>query len=814
MKRNIVFLTLTKVARLGLALALAMSLPAITRAATLTWGADGTGGSATWDSGSTPNWFDGASAVVWPATPSGDDDALFTGTAGTVSIASGGAIANDLIFSANGYVIANGTLTLDGSLTVPIIQLDTGVNATISSVLDGTNGFNKLNGPGTLTLTGSNTISGSVSLGPISGGMLSFGYLKITQASALGAITNLSTRSSGTRLVLDGSGGDISLSSALKFQIGYYAIESVTGNNTINGNIDCFNAAGTAGMQSDAGTLTLAGNVSSGDSGAINLGLQGASTQANTISGVISDGSSTVSPIKYGSGTWVLAGANTYSGTTTLGNYGAGPSTVNDGTLRLANSSALGTGILAIRGNYQIGIVELAGNITVTNNVSLDSRQQATYGPAIRNLSGTNTLGGILTGGIGGASYNIGSDGGLLIISNKFTTAGTSGTKFLNLRGTANGAIPGVIENGVAVVGPRMQGSGVWVLSGANTYTGPNTITSGQLQFANEVSLYNNNHASWTAANLIVSANAVAAFNVGGPGEFTSSDIATLAALGTASAGFLTGAILGLDTSDAVGGFAFGSNLANPNAGANKLGLRKFGANQLTLSGANTYTGPTTISQGILSVSGSLGNTALTNNGGTLTGNGIINGPVVIASGTLAPGVSTSLSETLTINNNLTLAGTALIQIGKARATPVNDSVVGVTNITYGGTLILTNATGASFVAGDAFVLFTASGTKTANFTNIVVQPPVAGLNTTFDPATGTLTFSSTVVATPTLNFTNNGGGALQFGWTGSFKLQSQTNAVSTGLSTNWVDYPGGATSPVNVTVDPTLGSVFFRLSQ
>ena len=67
-------------------------------------------------------------------------------------------------------------------------------------------------------------------------------------------------------------------------------------------------------------------------------------------------------------------------------------------------------------------------------------------------------------------------------------------------------------------------------------------------------------------------------------------------------------------------------------------------------------------------------------------------------------------------------------------------------------------------------------------------------------------------VTRPTLNWTNPGGGQLQFSWTGSGSLQWQTNSLNSGLGTNWVDYPGGGTSPVNVTVNPAQGSVFFRV--
>jgi hypothetical protein len=58
-------------------------------------------------------------------------------------------------------------------------------------------------------------------------------------------------------------------------------------------------------------------------------------------------------------------------------------------------------------------------------------------------------------------------------------------------------------------------------------------------------------------------------------------------------------------------------------------------------------------------------------------------------------------------------------------------------------------------------------------------------------------------------------GNVLNFSWTDpSFKLQYQTNGLGSGLGTNWFDYPGGGASPVGVTTDPTIPTMFFRLSQ
>jgi hypothetical protein len=63
----------------------------------------------------------------------------------------------------------------------------------------------------------------------------------------------------------------------------------------------------------------------------------------------------------------------------------------------------------------------------------------------------------------------------------------------------------------------------------------------------------------------------------------------------------------------------------------------------------------------------------------------------------------------------------------------------------------------------------------------------------------------------PTLNVSRTGN-TLNFTWTGACKLQSQTNSLSTGISTNWSDHPGGGFSPVSVTIDPANPTMYFRL--
>jgi fibronectin-binding autotransporter adhesin len=140
-------------------------------------------------------------------------------------------------------------------------------------------------------------------------------------------------------------------------------------------------------------------------------------------------------------------------------------------------------------------------------------------------------------------------------------------------------------NGGANALGVFKQGDGTLVLSGANTYTGSTTITRGALQFAQRTSLYGGDTALWTASKLIVLGGSVR-LNVGGAGEFTSSDVAAIAALGTSTGGFQTGSRLDLDTTNAAGGaFDFSGTISNPNSGANHMLLGKTGTGTLILSG-------------------------------------------------------------------------------------------------------------------------------------------------------------------------------------------------------------------------------------
>jgi len=178
-----------------LLLALAACLPTVAVAqTTYFWnGSDpaaspAAGGTGTWDS-VTANWRQGSdtgTAVLWPAAGAGTDEAIFAGSAGTVTL-SGTQTANQLGFTVTDYTLTGGTLDLDG--TAPAISVTTGT-ATIASPVSGSAGLVKT-GAGTLVLSAANTFTG--------GTTISAGTLQLNaQAAASNETITLGDGATGT----------------------------------------------------------------------------------------------------------------------------------------------------------------------------------------------------------------------------------------------------------------------------------------------------------------------------------------------------------------------------------------------------------------------------------------------------------------------------------------------------------------------------------------------------------------------------------------------------------------------------------------
>ena len=369
-------------------------------------------------------------------------------------------------------------------------------------------------------------------------------------------------------------------------------------------------------------------------------------------------------------------------------------------------------------------------------------------------------------------------------------TNGTSTITFANGRGPGTGinlqlgSVSGPNHWGTTVIDPDLSG-------GAFTITAmtPNAISTNSLTLGahGNFALNGNNH---TIASLASTAAGGAILN---------SHATTAAVLS-----------VGADDSSTTFDGAFG------NGGAAALGLTKVGAGTLTLSAGSSNTGPVSVNGGVVA----------------LTGEGSFSNATVISVGTGATlDVSARADGTLTLNSGQTLKhsgnatgpitvtgnvniGNGSLLLGVTHAGLAHDSLAAGGSVSYSGTLAVTNI-GAALQVGDKFQLFTGAASGFAAF-DLPTFDRVNQVQYTWknDVASdGSVTVLSVApITSPTLSL-GQAGNNLTFSWTGPFKLQAQTNAINIGVSSNWFDYPGGGTSPVNVTINPTNPTVFFRLS-
>jgi T5SS/PEP-CTERM-associated repeat protein/autotransporter-associated beta strand protein len=667
----------------------------------------------------------------------------------------------------------------------------TGGNFTYSGTIANPNGganiigLTKL-GTGTLTLTGLNTYTGLTTVsageldlnttgGPAITGNLTVngGTAKLLQSNQMNNAASLNvstgtfdiqgynqslasvTLTSGT---IAGSGGTLTSSSTFNIQAGTASANlggSVGLTKTGTGTAVLSGTNTYTGLTSiNAGILNLGGSGALGGGGNITFGggtLQYSASNTNDYSSQIVNSTNAImidtngQNVTYASG---LAG-NNIDGLTKLGS----------GTLTLSGTNAY-TGLTTVSGGTLSLTTSLPGsNITIANS-SIFSESN--------------------TGGIGGSGVTLTqSSTGTSVLggTNTYTGLTTVSAGTLTLTGSLTGS--SIQTNGTGIISQSstgmIGGSGVMVtqnstaastLSGTNTYTGITTVNAGTLEFANEVSLYNDNTAAWTPTNIVVNSGATLAFNVGGTGQFTLSDLTTLLALGTSSGGFESGSMIGLDTTNVSGGnLNYGNVITNPNGGANILGLTKLGTGTLTLTGLNTYTGMTTVSAGELDLN--------------TTGGPAIAGSLTVNGGTakfLQAGQMNSTANLVVSSGILNIQG-------------YNQSLAGVTltggSITgSGGTLTSSTAyniqggTVSANLGGSAGLIKTGTGTAILSGTNTYTG------NTTVDAGALNLGSGSTGSLNSTSTLVVGGNGTFTFSTTG-FNSQTVNGLdVTAGLGT------------------------------
>jgi autotransporter-associated beta strand protein len=200
-------------------------------------------------------------------------------------------------------------------------------------------------------------------------------------------------------------------------------------------------------------------------------------------------------------GTSYLIRSNAYSGGSVLG---------NSGKLRLAHNNSAGTGAITAGGGAVSNRLELVNNITVPNGYTLGAR--SILEPHIVNVSGNNTLSGLLTITTGGSFYIIDSESGLLTLNGGFTrTSTTTNNRAFHFRGAGNGVLDfGITNNDVGLLltpSVTKSGSGTWTFNGTNTYRGSTIIQQGTLALGPNASISNSIGIEiWSNATLNASA--------------------------------------------------------------------------------------------------------------------------------------------------------------------------------------------------------------------------------------------------------------------------------------------------------------------
>ncbi|MDJ4892957.1 autotransporter outer membrane beta-barrel domain-containing protein [Salmonella enterica] len=282
---------------------------------------------------------------------------------------------------------------------------------------------------------------------------------------------------------------------------------------------------------------------------------------------------------KTGAGTLILNAENTYTGGTTI----------SDGTLIATNVEALGTGDVTDNAT-----LELNTGGDFTNNIS-GSGQVVKSGDETLTLSGANSY-------TGGTTIS----GGTLIASNVEALGTGDVTDNAVLELNTGGDFDNVISGSGQVV---KSGDKTLTLSGTNTYRGGTTISGGALVASNVNALGSGDVTD--NATLEMNTGGDFANNVGGTGSVVKSGDKTLTLSGTNSytgGTTISGGTLVATNVDALGTgdvtnnatleLNTGGDFDNAISGSGQV--VKSGDKTLTLSGANSYSGATTISGGTL----------------------------------------------------------------------------------------------------------------------------------------------------------------------------------------------------------------------
>ncbi|EBV0501278.1 TPA: fibronectin-binding autotransporter adhesin ShdA [Salmonella enterica subsp. enterica serovar Mokola] len=459
----------------------------------------------------------------------------------------------------------------------------------------------------------------------------------------------------------------------------------VTGDNNYSG-----------GTTISGGTLTVdhADSLGSGDidnSGVLKVG---EGELENTLFG-------SGSLVKTGTGELTLSGDNSYSGGTTI----------TGGTLTADHADSLGSGDIANSGVLQVGEGELKNTLSGSGSLVKTGTGELT-------LSGDNDYSGGTT-----------ISGGTLTADH----ADSLGTGAIANSGVLQVG-EGELENTLSGSGSLVKtGSGELTLSGDNDYSGGTIISDGTLIADNADSLgtgavANSGVLQVGEGELENTLSGSGSLVKTGTGELTLSGDNSYSGGTTITDGTLTA-----DHADSLGTGAVANSgvlqvgegeLENTLSGSGSL--VKTGTGELTLSGDNSYSGTTTITDGTLIAANvnALGGGNIDNSGTLMLD---ANGAFELANVTTHTGATTALAAGSTLDaGQLTQENGSTLSIDLGAAT--DDAVITADSVTLGGTL---NVTGIGSVTDSwtpeayTYTLIDSDSAITSDFDDLTI----AGMN-------------------------------------------------------------------------------------
>jgi autotransporter-associated beta strand protein len=671
---------------------------------------------------------------VWTLGPSNNFTGLTTINAGTLGIVDA-TLGNPPSFTANQITFAGGSLEVisnatfnDGKAGITLNAAATwtvnaGATLTVFNDISGSSTLTKA-GAGMLVLNGSYSFSGVLNLDTGSN-TANDGATRIASPNALvnvpvtpgtPTIFENANNSGSSVLQFDGSAGNLNLQQEGRYAFRNNAtvnIENLSGSNTISGNVDTFSGGNAIYFQSDSGTLNISGNIQY-------IGtLNGARTYFFTgagdhvVNGVITAGVNTNAPINVamnGTGTLILAGANTYTNTTT----------VNSG-LMLVNGSILGGGGVTVNGTATLG-----GGGTIIGTVTVQPGGTLAPGPTLdaypTEMLSLDLSGGTLPPGV--------------IIRESPLKASLGQTRILPAPGggyTISSYFDVFVELSI-------DGGTTWW---------PDTNAPCHMMLGGP------NPTNWWASNVLPPPD----------GYYTNFPPTWVGRFGN---GMIISNIVHRD---------FSTNFPPPPKGSSDTHGFNSRVTMMVWTGfgwsSNSASGPVSVH-----IAGQ-------------------------------PGIGM-----MSINGVLTLqSGSATVADVNA-TTGTNDVVVGLTSVTYGGTLLVANE-GRDLALHDNFKLFD-SASFAGNFASILPEKPGAGLAWSFNPTNGVLSVVLGIASNPTNITATVSGDMLTLSWPADhlgWILQAQTNGLGTGFYTNWVDVAGSAANNTSVIIiSPANPTVFYRL--